>query len=350
MELMKNLKADTYSKEVFAFTPKGDLFRLSPGSTVLDFAFHIHSNLGCRCSGAIVNSTHQKITYKIQNGDTVEILTSASQVPKQDWLNIVVSSKARNKIKQALNERRLREAELGKELLERRTRNRKIELDDTIFQKAVKKLRYKSLNDFYCDIAAERITPDRVLSIYHEIAAALTLSAETKGGADEYRLAETPESSPSASTASDILVIGDKDIKGLNYRLARCCSPIYGDEVFGFISADGVVKIHRNDCSNAPNMRARYPYRLIRVTWSGTGGSSLPATLRVTGKDDIGIVTNITSIINKEPTTTLRNITIDSHDGLFQGYLTIGVSDSLRLEAIIGKLRTVKGVKEVTRC
>lgn len=347
MELMKNMKMAMYDKEVFAFTPKGDLFRLAAGSTVLDFAFAIHSNVGCRCMGAVVNGTHQKITYRIKSGDTVEVVTSPSQSPKQDWLQIVVSSKARNKIKQALNESRNRSAAMGKELLERRLRNRKLELEETLFSKTLKKLGYKTITDFYLALGTDALTPDKVIAKYNEIQ-----NHESQGevhiGADEYRIQEN-DGSENASRSSDILMIGDKNIKGLNYKLAKCCSPVYGDEVFGFISSDGVVKIHLKSCPNARNMRQRYPYRLIKVQWSGSTGDMLPVTLKVVGQDDIGIVTNLTSIIAKEPAAQLRNISIDSNDGLFQGYLVIGVKDNASLSALIRKLGTVKGVKEVTR-
>lgn len=348
MELMRNMRIDSFDSEVFAFTPKGDLFRLPSGSTVLDFAFAIHSNVGCRCSGAIVNSRHEKITYRIQSGDTVEIVTSSTQAPKQDWLHIVVTSKARNKIRQALNESRQKLASLGKETMERRLRNRKLEFEESLLMRVLKKLGYKSQVDFYADIADEKITPDRVIALYQE-AQARDTAAEERVGAEEYVMQPQEEEETSASRQS-VLVIGDKDIKGLNYRLARCCSPVYGDDVFGFITGEGVVKIHRRGCPNAANMRERYPYRLIRVQWSGAAADMLPVTLKVVGMDDIGIVTNITSIINKTATARLRNISIDAHDGIFRGYLTIGVADHGTLTMLEKKLRTVKGVKEISRC
>ena len=350
MELMRNMRIDSFDNEVFAFTPKGDLFRLPAGSTVLDFAFAIHSNVGCRCMGAIVNSRHEKITYKIVSGDTIEIVTSSSQAPKQDWLQIVVTSKARNKIRQALNESRQKRAALGKEIMERRLRNRKLELEESILMKVVKKLGYKSVIEFYADIAEGIITPDRVLSGYQTFEEK-ELQPEIHTGADEFLLREeTPEEISSSQGKDSVLVIGDKDIKGLNYKMARCCSPLYGDDVFGFISSDGVVKIHRNGCPNAANLRERFPYRLIKVKWSGAAADMLPVTLKVIGNDDIGIVTNISSIINKEPAARLRNISIDSHDGIFSGYLTLGIANQSALSGLLRKLHTVKGIKEISRC
>lgn len=342
MQLMKDMRMDIYTREVFAFTPKGDLFRLPAGGTVLDFAFLIHSNVGAHCSGAIVNGSHRKINYKIQSGDTVEIVTSASQSPKPDWLNIVVSTKSRNKIKQKLNEEKQQWADLGKEQLARRAKNRKIEIDEAQLMKLIKKSGYKFANDFYADMAEGKLDVGRVLTQYMAFVAPEKESE--KVSAEEFVVHENTD-----RPSDDVLVIGEKAINGLSYRFAKCCNPVYGDDVFGFISADGVVKIHKNSCPNAPNIRARYPYRLIRVNWSGKGGGMLPATLRIIGTDDIGIVATITSIISKESGVQLRNLSVNSNDGLFQGFLTLGVSDQQALSAVIKKIKTVKGVKDITR-
>lgn len=341
MQLMKDMKMDVYGKEVFAFTPKGDLFRLSAGATVLDFAFQIHSNVGAHCTGAVVNGQHKKISYKIANGDTVEILTSSSQTPKADWLQIVVSSKARNKIKQTLNEEKLHKADLGKEMLERRAKNRKMEIDEARMMKLIKKAGYKHANDFFADMADEKFDPGKFLTSY-----TLDISKEaTRVSAGEFQFHKEEDSTKS----SDVMVIGEKSINGLNYRFAKCCNPIYGDSVFGFISSDGMVKIHKEGCPNAANIRERYPYRIIKAGWSGKTGDILPATLRIIGKDDIGILANITSIISKENNVNMRNITVDSHDGVFHGILVVGVSGNAQLSALVKKIKTVKGVKEVER-
>ena len=345
MEMMRHIKMDDYEKEVYAFTPKGDLFKLPAGATVLDFAFRIHSNVGCRCTGAIVNGRHKKITYKIANGDTVEIITSATQSPNQDWLNIVVSQKARNKIKQALNEEAQKLANIGKELLDRRAKNRKIDLDDTTLMRLIKKNGYKFANEFYSDMASEKLDVNKFLQQYQE---EIDHQEDvTKISAEEYHLQSAPEDDPKSK--KDVLVIGGKSIAGLSYKYAKCCNPIYGDEVFGFISSEGTVKVHKSDCPNARNIRTRYPYRVIPVEWSGKTGDILSANLRIIGNDDLGILANITSIIAKELNVNLRNVSIDSHDGIFQGYLTVGVSDTTELNNLIKKIRTVKGVKDVVR-
>lgn len=344
MELMKNMKMDIYDKEVFVFTPKGDLYKLPLGASLLDFAFHIHSKLGMTCTGGKVNGKNQKLNYKLKSGDTVEILTSTAQAPKLDWLAFVVTSKARNKIRQTVHEMNNRSATLGKELLERRFKNRKIELNESSLMKVIKKLGYKTVTDFYDAIADESLDINNVITEYEGLDKKIPDAAEIRS-AEEFQLMTAADDD---STSSDVLVIGD-DIKGINYRLSKCCNPIYGDDVFGFISAEGVIKIHRHDCPNATNIREKYPYRLITTRWSGKLGQQFGATLRIVGNDDLGIVTSITSIINKEPDTSLRSISIDSNDGIFQGFLVVGVNDTVALNNLIKKLKTVKGVKDVQR-
>ena len=343
MQLMKDMKMDIYGKEVFAFTPKGDLFRMAAGATVLDFAFLIHTNVGAHCTGAIVNGQNRKITYRICNGDTVEILTSNNQTPKADWLNIVVSTKARNKIKQSLNEELQRRADLGKEILERRAKNRKIEIDEAVLMKLIGRAGYKYANEFFADMADEKIDPGKFLSTYVDETA--SKNEGPRISAEEYQLQRTEEK----GSNNEVLKIGEKTINGLSYKFAKCCAPIYGDEVFGFISADGTVKIHRCDCPNAANIRERYPYRIIKADWSGKEGDLLPASLRIIGNDDISILANITSIISKEAGVRLRNVTVDSHDGIFQGTIVVAVSDQRQLSSLLKKLKTVKGVKDIQR-
>lgn len=344
MELMKNFKMDVYDKEVFVFTPKGDLYKLPLGASVLDFAFNIHSRIGCQCMGARVNGKNQKINYKLNSGDTVEIITNSTQSPKQDWLNFVVTSKARNKIKQTIKEQGNKQAELGKELLTRRFKNRKIDIDEATLMKLIKKMGYKTVTDFFSSIAAEQLDINDIIDRYTSLELKAAETPAEQRSAEEF-VAQAPDD---GNSPADVLVIGD-NVKGLNYRMARCCNPIYGDPVFGFVSAEGVIKIHRTDCPNASNIRDKYPYRIITTRWSGRLGEQFGATLRVVGHDDIGIVTNITSIINKEKSTSLRSISIDSHDGLFQGFLVVGVADTVSLNNLIKKIKTVKGVKDVQR-
>lgn len=346
MELMRNMTMDVYDKEVFVFTPKGDLFNLPLGATVLDLAFAIHTGLGAICSGAKVNGKNQKINYRLKSGDTVEIMTSPGQQPKQDWLNFVVTSKARNKIRVSLKEAESRSGDLGKELLMRRCKNRKIDIDEAAIARVSKKLGYKTLTEFFVDIASQKLDVNHVIETHFEIERKAAEGAE-RISADTYVL-QQPHDEIDADKADDVVIIGE-GIKGINYRLAKCCNPIYGDNVFGFISGEGVIKIHKADCPNASHIRERYPYRVIRTRWSGKIGAQFGATIRIVGRDDIGIVTNITSIINKEKNTSLRNISIESHDGIFNGFVVVGVGDQETLNQLIRKLKTVKGVKEVER-
>ena len=346
MELMRNMRMDVYDKEVFVFTPKGDLYKLPLGATLLDFAFHIHTRLGEQCTGGRVNGKNQKINYKLVSGDTVEILSSPQQQPKLDWLNFAITQKARNKIRVSIKELESHAGDLGKEMLLRRCKNRKIDIDDGKISRIAKKLGYKNLTEFYSAISDEKLDVNDVIEVYldaerKEAAETVRISAET------YVMQPTDESEEDRQSG-DVVVIGE-GIKGINYRLARCCNPIYGDDVFGFISAEGVIKIHRHDCPNAANIRERYPYRIITTRWSGKIGQQFGATLRIVGRDDIGIVTNITSVITKEKNTTLRNISIESDNGLFHGFVVVGVNDQSSLNQLIKKLQTIKGVKDVQR-
>lgn len=349
MQLMDQFKMDLYDDEVFVFTPKGDLFKLPKGATVLDFAFHIHSQLGCKCIGGKVNGRNTPLRQTLHSGDQVEITTSNSQTPKQDWLNIVTTSKAKTRIKQALKEIAAKQSAFAKEMLERKFKNRKLDYDESIMMRLIKKQGYKTVTDFYQKIADETLDVNDVLDRYVELQKKESeIKEETPNrSAENYSL--TTSSIPEKIHKEDVLVIGS-DLKGLEYNLAKCCNPIYGDEVFGFVTINGGIKIHRTSCPNAPQMMERFGYRIVKARWAGKSiGSQYAITLRIVGHDDIGIVTNITSIINKETGIQLRTIGIDSNDGLFSGTLTIMISDTSKLEALIKKLKAVKGVKQITR-
>lgn len=343
LELMRDFKMDLYDKEVFVFTPKGDLYKLPLGATLLDFAFLIHTGLGCKCVGGKVNGKIETIKYKLKSGDTIEVLTSPNQTPKQDWLNIAATSKGRVKIKQALNEQQNKAAEYGKELLQRRFKNRKIEMEDGVMMRLIKKMGYKTVTDFYNELADEHIDVNRVIDLYLEIDKKENEEQYETRTAEEFTLQKEPDESK-----EDELVIGG-DVKGIDYKLAKCCNPIYGDEIFGFVSTEGTIKIHRKDCPNARHIYSRYRYRVVNARWSGKIGSKYVTVLRVIGNDDIGIVTNITSIISKEKNIYMRGISIDSNDGLFQGHITVTVDDISSLNSLMKKLKTVKGVKDVQR-
>ena len=348
-ELMRDFRMDLYNEEIFVFTPNGDLHKLPKGATVLDFAFLIHTKLGTRCVGAKINGRNVRINHQLSSGDQIEILTSPQQTPKQDWLNIVATSKARIKIKQSLKEAELKDAEFGKELIQRRFKNRKIELDEALMTRLMRKLGYKTMTSFYHDLAKEVVEMNEVMDLYTELDRQEREMQEPQQRTAEAFVAPQPATPIDDASGSDDVLIIDQNLKGVDYKLAKCCNPIYGDDVFGFVSIQGGIKIHRSDCTNAAHMKARYPYRVVKARWSGKSGDQYVITLRVIGHDDIGIVTNITSIISKEPNTALRSIAIDSHDGLFQGHLSVSVSTLAALTQLTKKIATVKGVKTVER-
>ncbi len=349
LDVMDQFKLDLYKDEVFVFTPKGDLYKLPQGATVLDFAFSIHSNLGCRCIGARVNGKNVQLKQTLNSGDQVEIMTSNTQTPKRDWLNFVTTSKARNKIRQALKEIAARQTQFAKETLERKFKNRKLEYDEAILMRLIRKLGFKTVTDFYQSIADESTDTNDIIDKYVDMQKKETEQREeiTYRSAEAFNIQQTSEAKDFYK--DDVLVI-DQNLKGLDFTLARCCNPIYGDDVFGFVSVSGGIKIHRCDCPNAKELQSRFPYRIVRARWAGKSqGKKYPIRLRIVGHDDIGIVTNITSIINKETEISLRSISIDSNDGLFSGMLTVMVDDTSKLEALIKKIKAVKGVKQIER-
>ena len=350
LEAMDQFKMDLYEDEVFVFTPKGDLYKFPKGATVLDFAYHIHSKIGSSCTGARINGKVVNLRHQLQSGDQVEIMTSSNQKPKQDWLNIVKTSRAKSKIRLALKETQVKEGLFAKETLERKFKNRKIDMDDSVMQLLIRKLGFKEVSDFYRQIADGALDVNTVIDRYvelHQGEQPVTGNNVAESAAN-FVLDESRLPGNAVPTTDDVLVI-DQGMKGVDYQLARCCQPIYGDKVFGFVTVSGGIKIHREDCPNAPELRKRFGYRIVKAKWSGKGSSQYAITLRIIGNDDIGIVNNLTSIISKDEKLILRSINIDSHDGLFSGNVTIMIDDNTRLEGLMKKLRTVRGVKQVER-
>ena len=345
LQLMDQFKMDLYEDEVYVFTPKGDLLKFPKGATILDFAYYIHSNIGNTCTGGKINGKAVSFREKLHSGDTVEILTQSNQKPKRDWLNIVKSSKAKAKIRLALKETQAKDGLYAKELLERRFKNKKIEIEESLMSHIIKKLGYKETSDFYKDIADEKLDANTVIERYIEV-------RDHDSGTRQAESAENFEyKNPNEKFTykeDDVLVI-DRNLKGIDYKLAQCCHPIYGDDVFGFVTVSGGITIHRNTCPNAPELRKRFGYRIVKAKWSGKGSSQYAITLRIIGNDDIGIVSNITNIISKEDKLTMRSINIDSHDGLFSGNVVLMIEDNSKLNQLIKKLKTVKGVKQIIR-
>ena len=339
-------KMELYDDEVFVFTPKGDIYKFPKGATVLDFAYRIHSKVGNTCTGARINGRAVPLRRQLRSGDHVEILTSSRQVPRREWLNIVYTSHARTKIRQALNDVQAKERSLGREMLERKLKNHKMELDENVMHAIIRKFGFKEASDFYLQIARGELDTGRVIEMLNQQSSANDQSPVETESASNFVLDTTRLSQENVK--DDVLII-DRKLTGVDYHLSRCCHPIYGDPVFGFVSVTGGIKIHRLDCPNAAELRRRYAYRIVKAKWSGKGESTYPITLRLVGNDDIGIISNVTSIINKEDKLILRAININSHDGLFSGNVTILVDDTAQLEALIKKLRTVKGIKQIER-
>ena len=350
LQLMDQFKMDLYEDEVFVFTPKGDLLKFPKGATILDFAYHIHSGVGNKCVGGKINGKNVPIREVLHSGDTVEILTQSNQTPKADWTNIVKTGRARAKIRQSLKELQIKDGLYAKEILERKFRNRKVEMEDSVMSHLVKHLGFKEMSDFYRQIVDEKLDANDIVDKYieerdHEVNLKY---AGVVRSAEGFSLGGQNAEGSGFRSSDDELVIG-QNLKGVDFSLAKCCNPIYGDPIFGFVTVSGGIKVHCQNCPNAPEMRKRFGYRIVKARWSGKGQSKYQISLRIVGNDDIGIVNNITNIISKEEKIVMRSINIDSHDGLFSGNLDVLIDDTLKLEALLKKLRTVRGVKSVER-
>ena len=338
--------------EVFVFTPRGDLFRLPMGATVLDFAYAIHTQVGNHCTGGRIGNRNVTLRHRLQSGDHVEIQTSNNQTPNLGWLSIATTSRARSKIRQCLKEAEAGRTTLAKELLERKMKNRKIEYSEPTLMHTIKRLGYKVVTDFYRAIAEEKQDVNQVLEAYQAQQRRERGEEEvvTRSASEFIAPTLSPEGDANASNSGHGgAIIIDRNLRGIDFQLAKCCNPIFGDDIFGFVSATGGIKIHKSDCPNARAMRERAPYRVVEARWASQHGSQYSITLHIVGQDDMGIVNNITSIISKEEKMQMRSISIDSNDGLFSGHLTVMLENTERLQQLIRKLKTIKGVKNVTR-
>jgi len=342
--LIEDLKLSQFSREIFVFTPNGDLKKFPENATVLDFAYDIHTDVGSSCVGARVNGKNVPIRYNLRNGDKVEILRSKNQKPKMDWLNVVVTSKAKSKIKVALKEEKLKEAEHGKEILKRRFRNWKIDFDDSSVRRVIRHFKYRDAIDLYFDVATEKID---LLQIKEFLSTGEKTPEPKPEKIDEEALERLVSSTLKES--SDYLIIDEK-LANVEYKLARCCNPIHGDAIFGFVTISSGITIHRMNCPNAQQLLSRFGYRVVKARWSQSEkGIFFPVSLRITGMDELGIVSNISDVISRDLQVNMRSISIDSNDGMFEGSITLFVKDTQHLEALIRKLKRVQGVMSVRR-
>ncbi|MFA5327001.1 MAG: RelA/SpoT family protein [Prolixibacteraceae bacterium] len=343
VDFIDEFKMNVYADEIFVFTPKGDLRKLSAGATLLDFAYEIHSGVGDRCVGGKVNGRNVTLRHKLKNGDQISVDTANHQRPKMDWLDFVVTTKAKNRIKASLNEEVKREAENGKEILLRKAKNWKIEFNDDSIRKLLKEYKLKLAQDLYYQVSIGKIDPLEIKELLvgkkEDSAKQLITEMLPKDKVQELEF----------SGGDDYLVI-DNNIKNVIYKLAPCCNPIFGDDIFGFVTINEGIKIHRETCPNARQMIDRYPYRVIKAKWQDTKKkSSFQATIRISGTDDMGIVTQISYVISKDIGVQMRSINIDSTNGEFDGTLRVYVNGLEHLDFLMNKLRNIKGVLSVSR-
>lgn len=338
-------KIELYSDKIFIFTPEGDLKKLPNGATTLDFAYDIHTSVGDMCSGARVNGRIVPIRYILKNGDRVEVITSKNQRPKMDWLNFVVTSKAKNKIKRAIKEEKYQEAEIGKEILRRKLRNRKIQFNDAIIDKLIKYHKLKSSVDLYYLIAIEKIDLTDIKKSIIEPA------SDGPKQIEKERRYQQHQDVKSKQEGQKSFMLIDDSIDNLDYELAKCCSPISGDAVFGFVTVGKGITIHRISCPNARQLLSRYDYRVIDVKWRKTDETkTYLTTIQVSGKNEIGILSNITQVISNDLRVNMVSVNIDSRkDGKFNGEFKVSVKDTRHLEMLINKIKKIKGVKKATR-
>jgi len=335
-------------KEIFVFTPSGELRILPSGSSVLDFAFHIHSGLGCRCTGGKINGKAVSIKEKLSTGDVVEIMSGKNQKPSQDWLNFVVTSKARNKIRQELNEEEFKKASQGRELLGRRLKNWKLEFPDEYVTELLKKLKFSSLNSFYAAVSDGTVTLDFIKNYILDHASMVRENIEQAKA--EFAASGTKNWEDS-HTSDDILVINARDLKGLDYKMAKCCHPIFGDDVFGFVTRTEGIKIHRISCPNASRLLSLYPYRIQKVRWAETpSGGSFQASLRIVSSNDSLVINKIMDIVNVfKASIRSFNVNENQRNGTYEILLKISVPSNTELDKVVSQIRLIRGISKVSR-
>ena len=334
------------SKEIFVFTPSGELRILPAGASVLDFAFNIHSNIGIRCTGGKINGKAVSIKEKLKTGDVVEIMTGKNQKPSADWVNFVVSSKARGKIRQVLHEAEFQKASEGKELLERRLKNWKLELPDDMLREFMKKFHYPTLKELYSAIGDGTLDINDIKTfILDADKEAVEEEEQTKAAA------KTPWSNANEGNGDDLMIINAKGVKGIDYKMAKCCNPVFGDDVFGFVTRDSGIKIHRISCPNAARLIEMYPYRIQRVKWADSPSSgSFQATVRVISYMESYVVNEIMDIINNFKSS-LRsfNVIENQKSGNYDITMKISVPSNTELDKVISQIRNLKSVQKVSR-
>ena len=339
------------SKEIFVFTPSGELRILPTGATVLDFAFNIHSGLGVRCSGGRINGKAVSIREKLKTGDVVDIMSGKNQKPSSDWLSFVVTSKARNRIKQELNEEEYKKAAQGKELLGRRLKNWKLELTDEVLAELLKKFKYATLNSFYAAVAGGDVDVNDVKNYILDRDRLNAEAIEAAKEAEAERLGARSAEWGNRHSSDDILVLNARDLKGLDYKMSKCCHPVFGDDVFGFVTRTEGIKIHRISCPNAARLISAYPYRIQKVKWadSPTGGS-FQSTLKIVTDNESSVIGQITEIVNTfKASLRTFNVSENNRGGTYEITMRISVPSNMELDKVISQIRILKHVTKVSR-
>jgi len=343
LEFLDDFKMNLFSDEIFIFTPKGALIQLPLNATALDFAFEIHTDVGASCIGAKVNHKLVPLSYKLQNGDQVEVITSSKQTPKEDWLGFVVTAKAKAKIKSALKEEKRRIAEDGKEILERKLKSLKITYNSENIHKLSYYFKLPSTQDLFFNVA-KGIIDMKDLKDYQ--LSEKVVENKPQDRIENEQLQGLLRNIKAKDT--DMLLIGE-DMQKIDYKLANCCNPIPGDDVFGFVTVSDGIKIHRTNCPNAAKLMANYGYRIVKARWTNQQELAFLTGLRITGIDDVGLINKLTTVISTDFKVNMRSITVDSDNGIFEGTIMVYVNDTQHLDDLIKRLKTVKGVTGVTR-
>ncbi|MES2382254.1 MAG: bifunctional (p)ppGpp synthetase/guanosine-3',5'-bis(diphosphate) 3'-pyrophosphohydrolase [Bacteroidota bacterium] len=341
VEFLDDFKLNLFAEEIFVFTPKGDLRKLPAQSTVLDFAFEIHSQLGAKCIGAKVNNKLVPITYKLGNGDQVEILSSTKQKPHEDWLAWVVTGKAKAKIRDYFKQERNQSVTMGKEILERKFKNAKIPFGSEALNAIIKHYKLASVTELYYQLVTEKI--DRT-----KLDIGLILEQENQKPVIE-ETAVKPRYTTKPIT-KDAVIIGDGD--PVDYSFAKCCSPIPGDDIFGFVTVGEGVKIHRTNCTNGISLMSNYGYRIIKARWADSSlnsNKSFLTSIKVQGIDSMGIVSTITAIISNQLQVNMKSINVTANEGMFEGNITLQVNDTNHLEELMNKIKQASQLISVTR-
>lgn len=344
LDFMDDFKLNLFSKEIYVFTPQGDLKILPVNATALDFAYEIHTDIGNRCIGAKVNHKLVPISHRLQNGDQVEIITSKKQRPSEDWLNFVITGRARSRIKHGLKEQRRKIASQGKEMLERKFSQLKVAFNHDNLNTLVEYYNLDSTLDLYYKVSNKRISLNEIRSLKAH-GNKLELPKKEPVKADGKKIDKVKSS---FGKDDELLIFGESS-KQIKYQFAKCCNPIPGDDVFGFITVNGEIKIHRTNCPNAVQLMSNYGYRVVKTKWTRQEELAFLTGLKITGLDDVGVMNKITTIISGELRLNIRSISIDTKDGVFEGDLMIYVNDTGQLETLIKKLKNLKGINSVTR-